>query len=180
MPGFGRVSILDASSFDPGAAYVAVKKPLLDDFTPYIFRTHDFGRTWTRITAGIATNDYVHAVREDPARRGMLYAGTQHGVYVSLDDGDHWQSLSLNLPDVQVSDIWVEANSIAIATHGRSFYILDDLAPLRQFGQETAGADFHLYKPADAIRGVGAASIPYLLRKAPEKMTIDILDSKGA
>ena len=122
----------------------------------------------------------MHAVREDPTRRGLLYAGTQHGFYISYDDGDHWQSLLLNLPDVQVSDVWVEANSMAIATHGRSFYILDDLAPLRQAGQETASADFYLYKPADAIRGVGAASIPYLLRKAPEKMTLEILDAKGA
>jgi len=180
IPEFGRVSIIDASTFDPGAAYVAVKKPLLDDFSPYIFRTHDLGKTWTKITAGIPPNDYVHSVREDPTRKGLLYAGTQHGFYVSYDDGDHWQSLSLNLPDVQVSDIWVEANSIAIATHGRSFYILDDVAPLRQAGMETAGADFYLYKPADAIRGAGAVAIPYLLRKPAEKMTIEILDSKGA
>ncbi len=113
MPDFGRVSIIDASAFDPGAAYVAVKKPLLNDFTPYIFRTHDFGNTWTKIVTGLSPVDYVHSVREDPARRGLLYAGTQHGFYISYDDGDHWQSLSLNLPDVQVSDIWVEANSIA-------------------------------------------------------------------
>jgi len=180
MPEFGRVSIIDASSFEPGAAYAAVKKPLLADFTPYIFRTHDFGRTWTKITTGITANDYVHAVREDPTRRGLLYAGTEHGFYISYDDGDHWLSLSLNLPDTQVSDIWVEANTIAIATHGRSFYILDDLAPLRQAGMETTTADFFLYKPADAIRGGGTASIPYLLRKPAEKMTVEILDSKGA
>ena len=167
MPDLGRVSIVDASTFDPGAAYAAVKKPLLGDFAPYIFRTHDFGKTWTKIVTGIRANDYVHSVREDPTRRGLLYAGTQHGFYVSYDDGDHWQPLSLNLPDVQVSDIWVEANSIAIATHGRSFYVLDDLAPLRQAGRETAGADFYLYKPAEAIRGAGAASIPYLLNKQP-------------
>ena len=104
MPDFGRVSQIDASAFDPGAAYVAVKKPLLDDFAPYIFRTHDFGKTWTKIVTGIAPNDYVHVVREDPTRRGLLYAGTQHGVYVSFDDGDHWEPLSLNLPDTQVSD----------------------------------------------------------------------------
>ena len=98
MPDFGRVSIIDASKFDPAVAYVAVKRPLLDDFAPYIFRTKDFGRTWTKIVTGITPNDYVHAVREDPTRKGLLYAGTQHGVYVSFDDGDHWQSLSLNLP----------------------------------------------------------------------------------
>ena len=183
MPQFGRVSIIDASSFDPGTAYVAVKKPLLEDFTPYIFRTHDFGKTWTKIVSGLSPVDYVHSLREDPTRRGLLYAGTQHGFYISYDEGDHWQPLSLNLPDVQVSDIWVEANSIAIATHGRSFYILDDITALRQAGMETAaapGADFYLYKPADAIRGAGAAPISYLLRKPAEKLTIEILDSKGA
>ncbi|HEY2434809.1 MAG TPA: hypothetical protein VGI12_19205 [Vicinamibacterales bacterium] len=179
MPDLGRVSIIDASSFEPGAAYAAVKKPLLEDLAPYIFRTHDFGRTWTKIVTGIPVNDYVHSVREDPTRKGLLYAGTQHGFYISYDDGDHWQMLSLNLPDVQVSDIWVEANSLAISTHGRSFYVLDDLAPLRQHGQEAAG-DFFLYKPADAIRGAGAASIPYVLNKAPEKLTLEILDAKGA
>ena len=182
MPDLGRVSIIDASSFDPGAAYVAVKKPLLNDVAPYIFRTHDFGKTWTKIVTGLPPVDYVHSVREDPTRRGLLYAGTEHGFYVSYDDGDHWQPLSLNLPDVQVSDIWVEANSIAIATHGRSFYILDEVGPLRQAGMDTPsapGGDFHLYKPADAIRGAGGATISYLLRKPAEKMTIEILDGKG-
>jgi photosystem II stability/assembly factor-like uncharacterized protein len=177
MPDLGRVSQIDASSFEPGAAYVAVKKPLLADFAPYIFRTRDFGKTWTRIVTGIPANDYVHAVREDPVRRGLLYAGTQHGFYLSYDEGDHWQPLSLNLPDVPVADVWVEANSIAIATHGRSFYILDDIAPLRQAGQPVT--DFLLFKPADAIRGAGAATISYLLPKPAAKMTIEILDSKG-
>src|SRR5262249_6132042 len=108
----------------------------------------------------------------------MLYAGTEHGFYLSYDDGDHWQPLSSGLPDTQVSDIWVESDSIAIATHGRSFYILDDLAPLRQAGVGTP-RDFHLFKPADVVRGGGNASIPYLLRKPAEKLTIEILDSKG-
>src|SRR5262249_2070664 len=159
-------------------AYAAVKKPLLADFAPYIFRTHDFGKTWAKIVNGIPANDYVHAVREDPTRRGLLYAGTQHGFYISYDDGDHWQSLSLNLPDTQAPDVWVEANSIAIATHGRGFYVLDDIAPLRQQGQASA-ASFVFYKPGDAIRGVGSASIDYLLTKPAEKLTIEIADSKG-
>jgi len=177
MPDLGRVSIIDASSFEPGGAYVAVKKPLLGDLAPYIFRTRDFGRTWTKIVAGIGAQDYVHAVREDPARRGLLYAGTQHGFYLSYDDGDHWQSLSLNLPDVPVSDVWVEASSIAIATHGRSFYILDDIGPLRQ--GVTGTTDFQLFKPADVVRGAGGATISYLLQKPAEKMTIEILDARG-
>jgi photosystem II stability/assembly factor-like uncharacterized protein len=185
MPEFGRVSIIDASSFEPGAAYVAVKKPLLGDLAPYIFRTRDFGKTWTKIVTGLPPQDYVHAVREDPARRGLLYAGTQHGFYISYDEGDHWLPLSLNLPDVPISDVWVEANAIAIATHGRSFYVLDDITPLRQAGPSTAlgtgqpSTDFQLFKPADAIRGGGPATISYLLRKPAEKMTIEILDGKG-
>jgi hypothetical protein len=181
MPDFGRVSQIDASSFEPGGAYIAVKKPLLGDFAPYVFRTRDFGKTWTKIVNGIAPNHYVHAVREDPTRRGLLYAGTQHGFYISYDDGDRWHPLSLNLPDVPIVDLWVDTNAIAIATHGRSFYVLDDIAPLRQAGAPATGtsADFVLYKPADAIRGAGAASIPYLLKKPAQKMTIEILDSKG-
>src|SRR3954466_1534712 len=127
MPDLGRVSQIDASSFDPGAAYVAVKKPLLNDFAPYVFRTHDMGRSWTKIVTGIPPADYVHAVREDPVRKGLLYAGTQHGFSVSFDDGGPWVPFSQNLPDTQVSDVWVEANAMAIATHGRGFYVLDDL-----------------------------------------------------
>ena len=110
MPDLGRVSQIDASVFDPGTAYIAVKKPLLADFAPYIFRTHDYGRTWTKIVTGITANDYAQVVREDPTRKGMLYAGTEHGAYLSYDDGDHWQSLRLNLPDTQVSDLWVVGN----------------------------------------------------------------------
>src|SRR5262249_53418553 len=105
MPDFGRVSQIDASPFDDGTAYVAVKRPLLNDVSPYIFRTHDFGRTWTKIVNGIAPNDYVHVVREDPVRRGLLYAGTQHGLYISYDDGASWESFSLNLPHVPISDL---------------------------------------------------------------------------
>jgi photosystem II stability/assembly factor-like uncharacterized protein len=175
MPEFGRVSQIDASAFDPGGAYVAVKKPLLNDFSPYIFRTHDFGKTWTTIVNGIRPDDYVHAVREDPTRRGLLYAGTEHGFYVSFDDGDRWEPLSLNLPDTPVSDVWVEANSIAIATHGRGFYVLDDLAPLRQAGAASTSSTPCLYKPADAIRSAGAATISYTLKQPAQHLTIEIL-----
>jgi len=176
MPEFGRVSQIDASTFDPGGVYVAVKRPLLDDLAPYIFRTHDFGKSWTKIVSGVPANDYVHVVREDPTRRGLLYAGTQHGVLISYDDGDRWEPLSLNLPDTQISDLIVEANSIAISTHGRGFYILDDIAALRQSGPEI---ETFLFKPADAIRGAGGATITYLLKKPAEKLTIEILDGKG-
>ncbi len=160
MPDLGRVSQIDASVFDAGTAYVAVKKPLLEDFSPYIFRTHDFGRTWTRTVTGITANDYVQVVREDPTRKGMLYAGTEHGVYLSYDDGDHWQSLRLNLPDTQVSDIWVEGNDVAIATHGRGFYILDSVGPLRQHGAPAVSAtDAFSFKPGDVVRFPAAPPI---------------------
>ncbi|HEX7138679.1 MAG TPA: hypothetical protein VF219_12555, partial [Vicinamibacterales bacterium] len=180
MPEFGRVSQIDASAFDAGTAYVAVKKPLLGDFSPYIFRTRDYGRTWTKIVTGIAANDFTHVVREDPARRGMLYAGTHHGLYFSYDDGDHWQSLRLNLPDTPISDIWVEANDITIATHGRGFYILDSIGPLRQWGQPVVTAtDAYLFKPGDLIRGSGGATISYWLKKPAQNLKLEILDGSG-
>ncbi len=181
MPDFGRVSIIDASAFDAGTAYVAVKKPLLDDVRPYIFRTHDFGKTWTTIVEGLGPSDYVHVVREDPTRKGLLYAGTQHGVYISYDDGDHWKSLSLNLPDVQVSDLIVQGSDLAIATHGRSFYILDDIGPIRQLANEISTSDeAELFRPADAIRGAGGATISYWLKKPAQSLTLEVLDAAGA
>jgi len=180
MPDLGRVSQIDASAFDAGTAYIAVKKPLLTDFNPYIFRTHDYGRTWTKIVAGIAANDYTHVVREDPTRRGLLYAGTQHGFYLSYDDGDRWQALGTGLPDTPVSDIWVEANDIAIATHGRGFYVLDEVGPLRQYGSAvTSATDAYLFKPGDAIRSGGPARITYWLKRPAQNLTLEILDSNG-
>jgi len=179
MPEFGRVSQIDASMFDAGSAYIAVKRPLLDDLKPYIFRTHDFGRTWTRITNGLGPTDYVHVVREDPTRRGLLYAGTQHGVYISSDDGNLWEPLSLNLPDVQISDLIVEDNDLTVATHGRGFYILDDIAPLREARAISTGSAAHLFKPADAVRGAGPVTISYLLKQPAKDLRIEVLDSKG-
>src|SRR5688500_3159759 len=180
MPEFGRVSIIDASAFDPATAYVAVKRPLLDDKAPYIFRTTDFGRTWTKIVNGIRADDYVHAVREDHTRRGLLYAATQHGVYISYDDGANWESLSLNLPDVPVVDLIVERTDLAIATHGRGFYILDDIDALRQYApQMSLSADPVLFKPADAVRSAGGATIRYWLKRPAQSVTIDVLDAKG-
>ena len=180
MPEFGRVSQIDASQFDAGTAFVSVKKMLLTDYSPYIFRTHDYGRTWTKIVAGIAPTDFVSSVREDPIRRGLLYAGTEHGFYVSMDDGDHWRALSNGLPLTQVSDIWVEGNDVVISTMGRSFYILDDVNPLRQFNTTvTSAADSYLFKPGDAIRTAVPARIGYWLKKAPQSMKLEILDSKG-
>jgi photosystem II stability/assembly factor-like uncharacterized protein len=179
MPDFGRVSQIDASRFNAGTAYVSVRKPLLDDLEPYIFRTHDFGKTWTKIVSGLGPTDYVHVVREDRKRKGMLYAGTQHGFYVSFNDGDSWQPLSLNLPDVPVSDAWLEDDAIAISTHGRSFYVLDNLSVLRQSSEATAAGSAYLFEPADAIRGAGGATFSYFLKRPAQKLTLDVLDASG-
>ena len=180
MPDLGRVSQIDASSFDDGTAYVAVKRPLLNDVAPYIFRTHDFGKTWTKVVNGLRPSDYVHAVREDPTRKGLLYAGAQHGMYISYDDGENWQNFSLNLPDIPISDLIVEANSIAIATHGRSFYVLDNIEAIRQYTPEIASAtEPYLFTPASAIRPGNTVAIRYWLKQAPRTLAVDILDATG-
>jgi hypothetical protein len=129
-----------------------VDRHRLNDIGPYIFRTHDFGKTWTRINSGIPDGAYVRAVREDPVRRGLLYAGTELGVFFTLDDGDHWQPLQLNLPVSPVHDLVVKDNDLVIATHGRSFWILDDISPLRQINAEVAASNAFLFKPATAMR----------------------------
>jgi photosystem II stability/assembly factor-like uncharacterized protein len=178
MPDFGRVSQLDGSSFDAGTVYMAVKKMLLGDQSPHIFRTTDFGKSWTKIVGGIPANDYVHVVREDPARRGLLYAGTQHGVYVSFDDGARWQKFANGLPDVPVTDLWVTGTSLAIGTHGRSFYVMDNLSTLRQF-TGTLG-DVTLFAPPDTIRGLDRVLIDYYLKTQPKALTLEILNGQGA
>lgn len=179
MPDFGRVSQIDASAFDGGAVYVAVKRPLLDDQAPYIFRTHDYGKTWTKIVNGIRADDYVHAVREDPTRQGLLYAATEHGVYISYDDGDQWSSLSLNLPDVPVSDLIVVRNDLAISTQGRGFYILDHIAPLRQYTPQVAASDAWLFAPPTAVRSTDGTTITYWLKHPAQRVSISILDGSG-
>ena len=179
MPDFGRVSQIDASAFDAGTAYISVRKPLLNDFSPYIYKTADYGRTWTKIVNGIRAGAYVHAVREDPTRKGLLYAATQHGVYLSYDDGALWQNLSLNMPDVPVSDLIVEANELVIATHGRSFWVLDNIAPLRQASAAIAAADAYLYKPPVAVRSGTGVTISYAFRTQPKVAKLEVLDSAG-
>jgi hypothetical protein len=179
MPDFGRVSQIDGSSFDNAVAYVAVKKMLLGDRAPYIFRTRDYGKSWTKIVNGIAANDYVHTVREESVRRGLLYAGTQHGAYISFDDGEKWQPFKNGLPDTPVTDLVVEKNAIAIGTHGRGFYVMDDISALRQTGGASAAGNVVLYKPADVIRGLERAGFSYFLKAQPESLRIDVLDAKG-
>ena len=179
MPEFGRVSQIDASRFSSSTAYVSVRRPLLNDLAPYIFKTNDFGRTWTKIVNGIRPDAYVHTVREDPTKRGLLYAGTQHGVYISMDDGASWQDLSLNLPDVPIADLIVEGNELVIGTHGRGFWVLDNITPLRQYTPATLSADAHLFTPPNGIRSGPSVSISYWLRSAPANARLEILDSAG-
>jgi len=153
MPEWGTVSMIEASMYNAGTAYVSVQRHKMDDFAPYIFKTTDFGKTWTSITNGIPGDVYVHAVREDTARKGLLYAGTEKGVYVSFDDGANWQPLAqTNLPPAPIWDLVVHNNDLVVATHGRSFWILDDLTPLRQLDAALANSDAHLFRPAAALR----------------------------
>jgi len=179
MPHFARISLIEASPHEAGKAYLAAKNYQLDDRKPYIYSTSDYGKTWTKIVNGIPDSDFVHAVREDPVRPGLLFAGTEHGIYVSFDDGAQWQSISLNLPDTQVPDLVIEGKDLVIATHGRSFYILDDITPLRQLTPALVTEDAHLFQPPLAQRNVSPARIDYFLAKAAERVTIDILDAKG-
>jgi len=179
LPKFSRISMIDASAHDPGTAFLAAKRYQLDDRQPYIFRTHDYGKTWTKIVTGIPADDYVHVAREDPARKGLLYAGTEHGIYVSFDDGGHWQSLRLELPDTQVSDLVLKADDLVIATHGRSFWVLDRIALLRQLDPSVTTGPLHLFKPDPAVRSFRPAAFDYYLQKEAQKVTIEILDASG-
>ena len=179
MPEFDRISMIDASAHDAGTAYLAAKRYQLDDRKPYIYKTHDFGKTWTKIVTGIPEDDYVHVAREDPLKQGLLYAGTEHGIYVSFDDGDHWQSLRLNLPDTQVSDLVLKDDDLVIATHGRSFWVLDRVALLQQLSPTTTASALHLFKPDEAVRSYRPAVIDYYLQKPAQKVTVEILDGSG-
>ncbi len=176
-----RVSLIEASPHDVATAYVAAKRNQMDDRAPYIWKTKDFGRSWTRIEKGIRSDDFVHAIREDPRRAGLLYAGTEHGVYVSFDHGASFSSLSLNLPDVQVPDLVVEERDLVIATHGRSFYVLDDIAPLRQLSPAEPPRAIHLFRPSDAVRRVYSANFDIYLDEPEEPpLQIQIRDRDGA
>ena len=149
---WSKVTTLEASRFDPDTAYAAIDRHRLDDFRAHVLRTRDGGRTWEERAAGIPEGAFVNAVREDPVRRGLLYAGTEVGVFLSFDDGGTWQPLRLNLPVCSVRDIEVHGADIVIATHGRSFWILDDVSPLRQLSEEVARARAHLFAPEPAFR----------------------------
>jgi photosystem II stability/assembly factor-like uncharacterized protein len=179
LPKLSRISLIEASPHDPGKAWVAVKRYQNDDRAPHIWKTADYGQTWVRAVDGIRSDAYVHAVREDPVRKGLLFAGTEHGVFVSFDDGGRWQDLQLNLPDVQVPDLKVHDDDLVIATHGRSMWILEDLTPIRELTADVAKAGVHLYRPRPAIRRLREASFAYHLNRAADSVVIEILDGRG-
>jgi photosystem II stability/assembly factor-like uncharacterized protein len=148
---WSKVAMMDASHFDVKEAYAAVDRHRLEDNEPYIYRTRDGGQTWRKITDGLPGGVYMQTVKEDPQRRGLLFAGTELGVFVSLDDGEHWQSLQLNLPPVSMRDLVIHEDDLIVGTHGRGFWVLDNITPLRQVNDEILKASAHLFRPADAI-----------------------------
>ena len=152
LPEWSMISLIEASPHDAGTAYAAVDRHKLDDFKPYIYKTTDFGKSWTVTTEGIPTGAYVHAVREDTVRKGLLYAGTEAGIFVSFDAGAHWQTLQLNLPVVPVHDLTIKNDDLVVATHGRSFWVLDDVGPLRQWTAQISDSDAVLFRPRPAYR----------------------------
>jgi photosystem II stability/assembly factor-like uncharacterized protein len=180
LPEFSRVSLIEASPHKPGAAYLAANRYQYDDFGPYVFKTGDYGKTWTTITSGLPADDFARAIREDTKRPGLLYLGTERSVYVSFDDGASWQSLRLNLPVTPVHGIVVEEKDLVIGTHGRGFYILDGIAALRQLTPEVASAAVYLFKPADTIRSVDrGAFFDYVLGRPASTVTIEVADGTG-
>ncbi|HEV7521190.1 MAG TPA: glycoside hydrolase, partial [Candidatus Angelobacter sp.] len=200
MTPFQKVSIIEASHFDAQTAYAAINTLRLDDLRPHILRTRDSGKTWTETVNGIPANENVNAVREDPVRRGMLFAATERAVYVSFDNGDHWQSLRLNMAASSVRDVIIKDDDLVAATHGRGFWILDDITPLRQLDQKVTSADAFLFKPQTAVRvrwnmntdtplppdfpagenPPDGAVIDYYLKSATsDPVTLEIKDSTG-
>ena len=180
-PDFVRINTVEASPNTPGKAYVSGIRYLVDDDRgPYIWKTDDYGQTWTSIIGGLPADDFIRATREDPTRPGLLYAASERTVYVSFDDGGMWQPLSLNLPVVQVSDLVVEENDLVIATHGRSFWVLENIGPLRQLNDQVSAADSWLFDPADPIRGLDfGATFQYYLAEDAESVTFEVLDAAG-
>ena len=196
---WAKVSLIDAGHTDANTAYVAVNGIRLDDMHPHIYRTHDGGATWEEIDNGLP-DDPINVVREDPRRKGLLLAGSERAVYISFDDGARWQSLRLNMPATSIRDLVFKDDDVVVGTHGRSFWILDDMACLRQMGQQTAGQDAVLYKPSPAVRvrwdmnpdtpipgdepagqnpPDGAVVDYYLKADAAEPVTLEILDAAG-
>ncbi len=196
---WSKVTQISASHFDDDSAYASVSRFRINDEHPYIYRTHDGGKNWKLITTGLPDFGPVDTVREDPVRKGLLFAGTENSVWVSFDDGDHWQSLQMNLPHTSMRDLWIHDNDLIVATHGRSFWILDDIEPLREVAESLAAGD-HLFAPAPSYRvqrdtnpdtpippdEPAAANPPdgvvidyYLGHAASSPVTLEILDARG-
>jgi len=199
LPEWGLVSTVEPSPQDAATAYVAATRYKLDDFRPYVYKTSDYGRSWKKIVTGIPETHFVRVVREDPARRGLLFAGTEFGMYVSFDDGVSWQTLQLNLPVAPIHDLTLKDHDLAAATHGRAFWMLDDITPLEQLSDEIAHADRHLFTPRDAVRFRGPSFVParsltglgtnppngatvyfYVKQKPEEEATLDFLDARDS
>ena len=197
---WAKVSTLQASHFDAGTVYAAVNTFRLDDLHPHIFRTRDFGTTWQEIVSGLPDNAPTQVVREDQVRKGLLFAGTETSVYVSFNDGDSWQSLQLNLPHTSMRDLTIHGDDLIVGTHGRSFWILDDITPLRQMSGEIAKSGVYLFAPQEALRWrwnrhpdtpfppevPGGANPPdgaiidyYLASQAQSPVTLEILGANG-
>ena len=197
---WSKVTQLVASHFDDVSAYASVSRFRVDDTRPYIYRTHDGGKSWQQITNGLPDDAAVDTVREDPVRRGLLFTGTEKSVWVSFDDGDHWQSLQLNLPHTSMRDLWIHEDDLVVGTHGRSFWILDNISPLRQISEAVQKADAFLFKPAAAWRvrrstntdtpippdeptaqnpPDGAAIDYFLAKDASGPLVVEILDAQG-
>ncbi|MFZ0815551.1 MAG: glycoside hydrolase [Candidatus Sulfotelmatobacter sp.] len=197
---WSKVTQISASHFDDDTAYASVSRLRINDEKPYIYRTHDGGKSWKLITNGIPEIGPADTVREDPVRKGLLFAGTENSVWVSFDDGDHWQSLQLNLPHTSMRDLWIHDDDLIVGTHGRSFWILDDITPLREAAASLAGNDAHLFTPASAYRVQrdtytdtplppdepfaanppdGAVIDYYLAHASSGPITLEILDAHG-
>jgi len=200
LTAWSKVTQISASHFDEQTAYISASRFRVDDLNPLIYRTHDGGKTWQQITAGLPDHSPVNTVREDPVRKGLLFAGTETAVWISFDDGDHWQSLQLNLPPTSMRDLWIHDDDLIVATHGRSFWILDDIASLRQMSPDIPREGAHLFTPASAYRvrrdtntdtplpadepagqnPPGGAPIDYLLSQPSSgTVTLEILDLQG-
>ena len=189
LPLGGRVQYIDPSPIRKGSAYYATYRYLLGDYEPYIYKTDDYGKTWTRLTDGrngIPIDTPTRVVREDPNREGLLYAGTEFGMYISFDNGGHWQPFNLNLPQVPITDIKIHNRDLVVSTQGRAFWILDNISAIEQLAPSVTRAAVHLFKPRDGYRtrtspNLYGPQIEYFLPAAPAgAVTLDILDAKGA
>ena len=180
LPAFARVSFIEASPHDPATAYVAANLYQRADRSPYVYRTHDFGKSWTKVVAGVRPDDFARTIKEDPKRKGLVWLGTETGIYVSFDEAANWQPFSLDLPVTPVHGITVKNDDLIIATHGRGFYVLDNISMLRQVVATTADQPVVLFTPADAMRSVSrGVAIDYFLTQPADAVSIEILDAHG-